>query len=40
MGTRFLATAEAPISNGYKRAILAASGPDATVASGISHPPP
>jgi NAD(P)H-dependent flavin oxidoreductase YrpB (nitropropane dioxygenase family) len=35
MGTRFLATAEAPVSDGYKRAILAASGPEATVASGI-----
>jgi enoyl-[acyl-carrier protein] reductase II len=35
MGTRFLATVEAPISNSYKRAILAASGPDATVATGM-----
>ena len=35
MGTRFLATDEAPISDAYKHAILAANGPDATIASGI-----
>lgn len=34
MGTRFLATPEAPISPAYKRAILAA-GPGATVVSGL-----
>ncbi len=34
MGTRFLATPEAPVSAGYKQAILRA-GPSATVASGI-----
>jgi NAD(P)H-dependent flavin oxidoreductase YrpB (nitropropane dioxygenase family) len=35
MGTRFLATPESPTSESHKRAILAASGPEATVASGI-----
>jgi nitronate monooxygenase len=35
MGTRFLATPEAPALSAHKRAILAASGGDATVASGI-----
>jgi NAD(P)H-dependent flavin oxidoreductase YrpB (nitropropane dioxygenase family) len=35
MGTRFLATPEAPASPAHKHAILAARGPDATVASGI-----
>jgi len=35
MGTRFLATPESPASESHKRAILAASGPEATVASGI-----
>jgi NAD(P)H-dependent flavin oxidoreductase YrpB (nitropropane dioxygenase family) len=35
MGTRFLATPESPISAGYKGALLQASGPDATVASGL-----
>jgi len=33
MGTRFLATPEAPISNNHKQALLAANGPEATVAS-------
>lgn len=35
MGTRFLATSEAPISPNFKQAILAASGPNATAASEI-----
>lgn len=35
VGTRFLATPEAPASPTHKQAILTASGPDATVASGI-----
>jgi NAD(P)H-dependent flavin oxidoreductase YrpB (nitropropane dioxygenase family) len=35
VGTRFLATPEAPASTAHKRAILAASGDNATVASGI-----
>jgi nitronate monooxygenase len=35
VGTRFLATPEAPASAAHKRAILAAGGADATVASGI-----
>jgi NAD(P)H-dependent flavin oxidoreductase YrpB (nitropropane dioxygenase family) len=35
MGTRFLATPEAPISTNYKQALVAATGHDATVASEI-----
>jgi nitronate monooxygenase len=35
MGTRFLATPEAPASAGHKQGIVAAEGPDSTAASGI-----
>jgi NAD(P)H-dependent flavin oxidoreductase YrpB (nitropropane dioxygenase family) len=35
MGTRFLATHEAPVSAGYKQALFTANGPGATIAAGM-----